>query len=96
MQSSYQNFHPYVLLILEWNGTSEKYIKVVHFFSGRLPDFRSQINKDSNPLSMFLLFSQQFFKYKWTVQSNAITHDEGPYPLSEMTVPDMCLFVERK
>jgi hypothetical protein len=45
---------------------------------------------------MFLLFSQQFFKYKWTGQSDAITHDEGPYPLSEMTVPDMCLFVEQK
>jgi hypothetical protein len=59
----------------KWEEPSKKNcIRIVHFFSGRLPGIRTQITKDSNSVSVFLLFSQQFCNYRQMRKSGIIYH----------------------
>jgi hypothetical protein len=51
---------------------SEYCIWVIHVFSGR-SGLRTQITKDSGPLSVFLMSSQHFSNYRWKGQSPTIT-----------------------
>jgi hypothetical protein len=51
----------------------QKYIRVVHLFSGRPSGLRIQNNKDMVPLSIFV-YSQQFSYYRWMKKSGIATN----------------------
>lgn len=55
----------------KWEGPYNKCIRVTHFYSDTLSGLRTWINKDSCPLSIFVLFLHH---YQWMRQSDTITN----------------------